>query len=149
MGIQTGANVEVSIGSTGIAHTESGYEADTFVLIGGVESISEFGDTAASVTFTGLSDGRTQKLKGSRDAGNMTISMGFIGGDDGQEDLADAEADNTSANYSFKVEFSDGEIRYFAGQVGSVVESIGGADNVLMLNCEVRINTSIIKIAAP
>jgi len=149
MGIQTGANVEVSIGSTGVDHTEVGYDADTFTLIGGVDSVSEFGDTAAEVTFTGLSDARVQKLKGSRNAGNMSISMGFIGGDTGQEALITAEADDTSSNYAFKVEYSDGEVRYFAGQVASVVENVGGADNVLMLSCEVRINTSIIKVAAP
>ena len=149
MGVQTGANVAVRIGSTGVAHTQVGYEADTFVAIGGVESISGFGDTSAEVTFTGLTDARVQKLKGSRNAGNMTITMAFIGGDTGQAALVTAEANDTSANYAFEVEYSDGEIRYFAGQVASVVETVGGADSVLMLECEVRINTSIIKVAAP
>lgn len=149
MGIQTGANVAVRIGSTGIAHTAVAYGADTFVAIGGVESISGFGDTSAEVTFTGLTDARVQKVKGSRNAGNMTIQMAFIGTDAGQAALISAEADNTSANYAFEVEYSDGEIRYFAGQVSSVVETVGGADSILMLECEVRINTSIIKVAAP
>jgi hypothetical protein len=149
MGIQTGANVAVSIGSTGIAHNQTAYEADTFTEIGGMESPGDFGDTSAEVTFTGLTDARVQKLKGSRNAGNMSLSMAFIGGDAGQAALAVAEADNTSANYAFKVEYSDGEVRYFAAQVASLVEGIGGADSVLMLTCEVRINTSIIKVAAP
>jgi len=79
----------------------------------------------------------------------MTITMGFIGGDAGQDALVTAEANNTSDNYAFKVEYADGEVRYFAGQVASVVETVGGANDVLMLTCEVRINTSIIKVAAP
>lgn len=149
MGIQTGANVAVSIGSTGITHTQLAYEADTFQVIGGIESIGEYGDQAAEVTFTGLTDARVQKLKGSRNAGTLNIQMAFLGTDAGQADLITAEADNTSANYAFKVEYPDGEVRYFAGQVASVVESVGGADSVLMLTCEVRINTSIIKVAAP
>lgn len=149
MGIQTGANVAVSIGTTTVAANQLAYEGDTYTAIGGVESLSEFGDSSAEVTFTGLTDARVQKLKGSRNAGNMTISMAFLGTDAGQAALITAEADNTSSNYNFKVEFSDGEVRYFSGQVASVVESVGGADSVVMLNCEVRINTPLIKVAAP
>lgn len=151
MGIQTGANVAVSIGTTTTATNQTEYEADTWQAIGGVESISDFGDSAAEVTFTGLTDARVQKLKGSRNAGNMTITMAFLGGaspDAGQAALIAAEADNTSATYNFRVEYPDGEERYFAGQVASVVEGVGGADSVIMLTCEVRINTAIVKVAA-
>ena len=149
MGIQTGANVAVSIGTTTVATTQLEYEGDTYTAIGGVESVSEFGDTSAEVTFTGLTDARVQKLKGSRNAGNMTVSMAFLGADAGQTALIAAEADNSSSNYNFKIEYSDGEVRYFSGQVGSVVENVGGADSVLMLSCEVRINTALVKVAAP
>lgn len=148
MGIQTGANVTVEIGTTAAATDAASYALDTYTAIGGVESISAFGDSAAEVTFTGLSDGRTQKLKGARDAGNMSITMAFVGGDAGQNALVSAEADNTSANYNFKITYSDGEVRYFSGQVASVVEEVGGANSVLMLTSEVRINTAIVKVAA-
>jgi len=148
MGIQTGANVTVHIGTTTAMADAAAYALDTWVQIGGVESVSSFGDSSAEVTFTGLSDGRVQKLKGARDAGNVTISMAFLGTDAGQQDLATAEADDTSANYNFKVTYSDGEVRYFSGQVASLVEEVGGANNVLMLNSEVRINTAILKVAA-
>ena len=149
MGLQTGANAEISIGTTASASNQTEYEADTYQLIGGTEAIPEFGDTSAEVTFTGLSDARVQKLKGSRNAGNINLPMGFLGGDAGQNALIAAEADDTSDNYNFKVEYSDGEVRYFSGQVASVVEGAGGADAVLMLNCEIRINTRIVKVAAP
>lgn len=149
MGIQTGANVAVSIGSTGITHSEAGYGADTFTAIGGVESISDFGDTSAEVTFTGLSDGRVQKLKGSRNAGEASIVMAFLQTDAGQAALVTAEADDTSATYAFKVEYSDGEILYFQGQVASYAYSGFGADEVARVTCAVRINSSIIEVAAP
>jgi len=148
MGIQTGANVAVSIGTTTPMADAAAYALDTWVAVGGVESIGSFGDSSAEVTFTGLTDARVQKLKGARDAGTLSIAMAFIGGDTGQDALATAEADDTSANYNFKVEYSDGEVRYFAGQVASVVEEVSGANSVLMLNCEVRINTPIVKVAA-
>lgn len=148
MGIQTGANVKISIGTTTVATNETEYAADAYVEIKGVESIGSFGDSSAEVSFTGLGDARTQKLKGARDAGNLSITMAFIGGDPGQEDLAAAEADDTSANYNFKVEYADGEVRYLAGQVASLVEEVSGANNVLMLTSEVRINKPIIRVAA-
>lgn len=148
MGIQTGANVAISIGSTTPMADATAYGGETWTAIGGVESIGSFGDSSAEVSFTGLTDARVQKLKGARDAGTLSISMAFIGGDAGQDALSTAEADDTSANYNFKVEYSDGEIRYFAGQVASVVEQVSGANSVLMLSCDVRINTPIIKVAA-
>jgi len=148
MGIQTGANVAISIGTTTPMADAAAYALDTWTAIGGVESLGSFGDTSAEVTFTGLTDARVQKLKGARNAGTLNVTMAFVGGDAGQDALSTAEADDTSANYNFKVEYSDGEVRYFAGQVASVVEEVSGADSVLMLNCEVRINTPIVKVAA-
>jgi len=119
MGIQTGANSSVEIGTTTAMADAAAYALDTWTAIGGVESISSFGDSSAEVTFTSLADARTQKLKGARDAGNITISMAFLGADTGQQALATAEADNTSANYNFKVTYSDGEIRYFSVKVAA------------------------------
>lgn len=148
MGIQTGANVAVSIGTTTVMDDATEYAADSWQEIGGVESVGDFGDTSSEVTFNGLTDARVQKLKGSRDAGNLSITMAFLGGDAGQDALVAAEADDTSDNYNFKVEYSDGEVRYFSGQVGSIVESVSGANSVLMLTSEVRINTAITKVAA-
>jgi hypothetical protein len=148
MGIQTGANVTLHIGTTTAMADAAAYALDTWVEVGGVESIGSFGDSSAEVTFVGLGDARVQKLKGARDAGNLSVTMAFIGGDAGQEDLVDAEADNTSSNYNFKVTYSDGEVRYFSGQVASVVEEVSGANSVLMLTSEIRINTTVFKVAA-
>ncbi|MEM1142727.1 MAG: phage tail tube protein [Pseudomonadota bacterium] len=149
MGLQTGSNVTAEIGTTAAAADAAAYATDTYVIIGGTESVSEYGDSSAEVTFTGASEGRTQKLKGARDAGNVTISMGFLAGDAGQAALAAAEADDSSANYNFRITYSDGEVRYFSGQVASLRENPGGANNVLMLTSEIRINTAITKVAAP
>lgn len=148
MGIQTGANTIVSIGTTTAMADAAAYALDTWQAIGGTEGGIQFGDSSAEVTFTGLGDGRVQKLKGARDAGTVTLTMAFIGGDQGQDDLATAEADNTSSNYNFKVEYPDGEIRYFSGQVASYVENVDGANSVIMLTCEIRINTAIFRVAA-
>jgi hypothetical protein len=149
MGIQTGANVAVSIGTTASATNQTEYEADTYQAIGGVESISEFGDESAQVGFTGLTDGRMQKLKGSRNAGEANIIMAFLQTDSGQQDLVSAEADDSSDNYNFKVEYSDGEVLYFRAQVASYKRSGFSADDVTRVSCIVRINSAILEVAAP
>lgn len=163
MSVQTGAGVKVYIGTTAAHSNQSEYEADTYTEIEQVESIGTFGDNAAEVTFTGLGDARVQKKKGSRDAGNITISGALdttaIDGSPlgGQGFLLAASEDTSSSDYNFKVVYNDsglgdaspeaGTTRYFSGQVATFQESIEGADNVLMFSSEVRINTGFIRVA--
>lgn len=160
MTVQTGAGVKIYIGTTAAHSNQSEYEADTYTEIEQVESIGEFGDSTAEVTFTGLGDSRTQKKKGSSDAGNITITGALdtstidsspLGG---QGLLLAAAEDTSSSDYNFKVVYNDagtlspntGTTRYFSGQVATFRESIQGADNILMFNAEVRINTAIIRV---
>lgn len=163
MSVQTGAGVKIYIGTTAAHSNQSDYENDTYTEIEQTESIGDFGDTTAEVTFTGLGDARVQKKKGSSDAGNLSITMAFdetsidsspLGG---QGLLLAASEDTTSSDYNFKIVYNDGSTgsplgtgttRYFSGQVASMVESVSGADNVLMVNAEVRINTPFIRVAA-
>jgi hypothetical protein len=160
MTVQSGAGVKIYIGTTAAHSNQSEYEADTYTEIEQVESIGAFGDTTAEVTFTGLGDARIQKKKGSQDAGNISITMALdtttvdsspLGG---QGQLLAASNDTTSSDYNFKVEYNDagsgspqsGTIRYFSGQVASFVESVEGADSILMATAEVRINTAFIRV---
>jgi len=163
MAILTGANTKVYIGTTAAHANQAAYEADTYTEIEQTESIGDFGDTTNEVAFTGLGDARVQKKKGSSDAGNLSITMAAdfaamvsspLGG---QGALLAASEDTTSSDYNFKVVYNDGSTgsplgvgstRYFSGQVGTFVESTSGADNIVMLTTDVRINTGIIRVAA-
>lgn len=163
MSVQTGAGVKIYIGTTAAHANQAAYEADTYTEIEQVESIGSFGDSTAEVTFTGLGDARVQKKKGSSDAGNLTITGALdttaIDGSPlgGQGFLLAASEDTTSSDYNFKVVYNDlglgdaspqaGTTRYFSGQVATFVESVEGADNIVMFNAEVRINTAIIRVA--
>jgi hypothetical protein len=145
MSIQSAAGAVISIGTTAVHASQANYEADTFTPIGSLESIGEFGDEAAEVTFTGLSDARVQKFKGSRNAGNISVSYGLDDTDGGQIKMINAE-DDDSGVYNFKVQYQGGQIRYFSGQVASLKEGAGsGPDAMLMINAEVRINTKILR----
>lgn len=155
MGIHAGSLSKISIGTTAAHSNQTEYEADTYALIESTESIGEFGDTQEEVTFVGLSDGRTQRKKGTSDAGTIDIVFAFDEAaisSGGQADLLAASADTSSDDYNFKVEYNDGSttnsIRYFSGQVGSFKEGVPGANNILMVTSNVRINTPILRVAA-
>lgn len=163
MSVQTGANSKIYIATTwGAAPANQGaYEALTWVEIEQTESIGEFGDSTAEVNFTGLGDARVQKLKGSSNAGTISLAMAFneVAGESpltGQGHLLLASENTTVDNYAFKVTYDDGttdsplgdgSTRYFAGQVGGFTEGVPGADNVLMVSSDIRINTAIIRVA--
>lgn len=162
MSVITGAGTKIYIGTTASATNQSEYEADTYTLIEQTESIGALGDTSAEVTFIGLDDARVQKKKGSRDAGNLPITMALslealesspLGG---QGLLLAASEDTSSSNYNFKVVYNNagsgspqsGSTRYFSGQAATWPEAVEGADSNLMVTAEVRINTGIIRVAA-
>ncbi|TQE98653.1 MAG: hypothetical protein FKY71_12655, partial [Spiribacter salinus] len=77
MGISTAAGVTFGIGTTASIDESStssaitDFQADTYSLVGEVESIGEFGDQINPVTFTALDDQRVRKFKGSRDSGSI------------------------------------------------------------------------------
>lgn len=160
MSIQTAAGVRFFIGGSEIPATfdETGYDdAATWVEVGEIEDLNEFGDEVNPVTFTALADQRVRKFKGSYDAGTMSLTLGFDGDDQGQSDMADALADSTSANYLFKVEFNDDpddgadsapSKRYFSGKVMSMRENVGSVDNIIRANVNIGIDTEVVKVAA-
>ena len=156
MGIATTSGTKVSISTTSTAPATfdaSGYAALTFSEIGSIESVSGFGDESSEVTFDELGDGRTKKLKGQKNAGNMELMMGLDDEDAGQGYLYTAEADATTSDWHFKVEVPNSlgtanAIRYFSGKVMSVRETYDTANNVIKLNTTVGINTAVVKVDA-
>jgi hypothetical protein len=124
------------------------YEADSYVEVGEVEDMGEFGDSADPISFTALSDGRTRKFKGPRDAGTQNIVVGDDPTDEGQLALEGAEGENL--NYNFKVELNDkltlnGEnsVHYFIGMVMSKRRNVGNVSNVVRRTFVVGVNSAI------
>ena len=145
MAIQTSAGATLSLGTTAAATTAAEYGADTYAAIGFLESIGDFGDNFNPVTFTGLSDSRVSKVKGSADGGDLSFSFAFDDTNAGQAALIVAHADLVG-NYNIKVAFSGGEIRYFKAQVMQLSESAPNADSILMVNASLAINSAIVKV---
>lgn len=161
MSVATGAGVKLYISNaTSVSDEQAEFEAETWVEVEQTESIGEFGDTTTPVNFIGLGDARVQKLKGSLDAGALNVVMAFNEAADGspltgQFQMLTAANDTTSSNYAFKITLNDATTGsplgtdttfYFTGQVGTFSRSVPGADEILRVSSEVRINSAIITV---
>lgn len=158
MTINAAAGARLFIGTSAIPTIPTDYVdgdvllefvADSYIEIGEVEDLGEFGDESETITFTSLADSRTRKLKGPRDAGELTLVVGDDVLDDGQAALEAAE--RTPLDYNFKVILNDartlgGEnsVHYFYGKVMSKRRNVGQANNVIRRNFAVGINSPII-----
>lgn len=120
----------------------------SWIEIGMVESLGEFGDESSEVTFAAVGDGRVRKAKGARNAGTMALTVGHDPLDVGQ--VAIEAAEGTNDNYPFKVVIPDSPttlysdtIYYFRGLVMSKRSSIGTNDNVVRKTYNIGINSEI------
>ncbi|HEN8714174.1 TPA: hypothetical protein U8203_004035 [Pseudomonas putida] len=156
--LNTAAGCRLAIGGKTGAGTLTEYEADTYVQVGEIEDLGDFGDTFSAVNFTALSDGRVRKYKGTADAGNMTLTVGLDSGDAGQKAVSVAHKDRSKGNYNVKVTLNDGDpdaatpilptTFYFGVKVMNNTVAPGAADNVVRRNMTFAINTDIIEIPA-
>ncbi len=154
--LNTAAGCRLAIGGKTGADTQTDYEADTYVDVGEIEDLGEFGDTFNPVNFTALSNGRVRKYKGTADAGDMTMVVGLDNGDAGQRAVAVAHKDRSKGNYNIKVTLNDGDpgatppilptTFYYGAKVTNNKVAAGSADNVVRRNITLSINTDILEI---
>lgn len=154
--LNTAAGCKLYIGGKTGANTEAEYKADTYIRIGEIEDLGEFGDTFSSVTFTSLDDGRVRKYKGTADAGDMTVVVGLDNGNAGQNAVKTAHKDRGKGDYNIKVELNDGDSTvtpkilpttfYYRAKVMNNTVAPGAADNVVRRNITLGINSDIIEL---
>lgn len=150
MGVNTASGAKLFIGGPNSDRNSvlADYVADSYIEVGEIEDLGEFGDESSLIDFTALSDGRTRKFKGPRDAGTQTVVVGDDMTDEGQIALEAAEA--TPFDYNFKVVLNDaislgGEdsSHYFIAKVASKRRNVGNATNVVRRNFQLAINSAI------
>ncbi len=154
--LNTAAGCRFSIGTKSGADDQTAYEADTYVEVGEIEDLGEFGDTFSNVNFTALSDGRVRKYKGTADAGDIALVVGLDNGDAGQEAVKTAHQDRSKGDYNIKITLNDGDPAaatpikpttfYMRGKVMKNTVAAGSADNVVKRNISVAINSDILEI---
>lgn len=96
----TAAGSKISIGTT-VADPST----DTFVVIGEVTSIGEFGTSYQEIKHNPLQNRQTQKLKGSFDSGNLQLQLALDPADAGQ--LAAQEALKSDSDFNIRIELNN------------------------------------------
>lgn len=128
------------------------FSGESWTEIIWVENIGQFGDESAEVTFDAIGEGRTIKLKGTRNAGNLALVVGADYSDAGQAALRAAEA--TPDDYTFRIDFDDAPVggtpsqRFFIAKVMSARETLDSANNVIKLNASLGINSNVVRVDA-
>ena len=158
MGLFTTSGLTISITTTTTdpaTFNAVGYAALSYTEISGLENAGGFGDESNEVTADDIGLGRTIKLKGQRNAGNMDLVFLLNDADAGQTLLRAAEADDSTGNFHFKVTLPNklaspgaDAIRYFSAKVMTAKENFDTADTVAKLNATIGINTAIVSVAA-
>lgn len=154
--LNTAAGCRFFIGGKTGADTEIKYKADTYVEVGEIEDLGEFGDTFSSVNFTSLKNGRVRKYKGTADAGDLTLTVGLDNGDAGQNAVKTAHKDRSKGDYNIKITLNDGDpdaspaisptTFYMRGKVMNNTVAPGAADNVVRRNITIGINSDILEL---
>jgi hypothetical protein len=117
-------------------------------------SMGPYGDSSQLITTDLIGEGRTKKMKGTRNAGSMANTFAVDAVDPGQIKML--EASTTLENYAFQVELNDSgggtgaknSLRQFYGLVMQSQEAGGGANTVQTLNATVEINSNIVTVPA-
>lgn len=142
--IATGTVVSI-VASEPATYDSAGFAALTFITVGEVLSIGEFGGSATVATFTPLNSGTVNKRKGSIDYGTATMSIADDESDAGQI-LLKAGFDGAARNtiHSIKIENDNGDVAYFVALVTSFSTVTNDANTVITVNCNLDLTNSVI-----
>lgn len=148
--IITASGTRVYIGAVATSAIDSIAEFEaisSWLEVGLIESVGEFGDTATLVTFEAIGDGRVRKAKGSRNAGTIAIVAAHDPTDTGQAALRAAQ--RVSDKYAMKLVIPDGPagysdtILYMRGLVMGDPLNVGNNNNVVRRTFNVELDSEI------
>lgn len=120
-------------------YDSTGYDALTWVPVGEVSEIPEFGRQRSSIEFTPLT-GVKQKFAGVTDNGRLTIQF-LLNTDDAGQIVLKTGSTSTSP-ISCKVATQNGDVYYFRALVLSFKVMVGNADGLTMGSCELDITST-------
>ena len=144
----TATIVSVVLG-TPATEDQAGYEALSFVECGEITDFPEYGPSYETVNHQPLKTGRTGKYKGFKNNGSVSTSFGLDFADAGQIILAaGCDGANEFADHSFKIEYQDGTVEYFYGQIFSYTRNAGSANQIVSSTVQIEINSDIVTVTA-
>lgn len=141
MSVFTSAGTTIGIVAAAPAtYDATGYTALTFVPIGEVTDLGEFGREYSLVTHNPVANRGTVKKKGSFNEGSITLQLGLDTDDAGQ--ILAKTASTSDADYSFAVTTQNGDKYFFRAQVMSFKVSVGGVDTITNATIILEITTN-------
>jgi hypothetical protein len=148
-----GTKVYIADAVTSEPANAAAYAGLTWVEIGDVESLGDYGDEAPILTAQTLQDERVFKAKGARDAGTLVVTCLDKPDDAGQ--IAAIAAEATKYNYPIKVVLPNrltiagtDEVEYFIGLVTSKRKTVGDNSSFIRRMFNIAINSKITTVAA-
>lgn len=131
----------------------AGFEAVSmvYVKIGQISNIPEFGPTISVVESNPLETGITEKFTGFVNYGSITIEADYDDEDAGQELVLNAVTTTDASfgkEFSFKLEYQSGAVRYWVGRFFSATENPGSANSMVTTSMNVEINSPVVRVAA-
>lgn len=144
-GAFTSAGTKLSICAAAPAtYDDTGFAALTWVEVGEISDLGEFGRQYALVSYNLLGDRRTVKRKGSYNDGTIAAQMARVPTDAGQA-IVTAALDS-DASYSIKIVLQDGTIFYTTAQIMSYTTNIGSVDQITSATVNMEIDNDIIEV---
>jgi len=142
--------VEVSISADAPPTYDAAGFADagvTYTVVGEVTNFPDKGRVYTDIAYNNLAIRGTQHIKGSYDEPEVPLEIGVSRTDAGQVILKTASTSDDS--YTFKFEFSSGEIDYFQAKVFSLVSAGGDSDTLRAITANLRIDyQGVVEVAA-
>jgi len=109
----------------------------TYTSIGEVENFGSHGVTSTVTEFTPVDTNTVTKIKGSKNYGTKTLSIGSIPGNVGQVILA--AASESTNRYSVKITYPDTSVNYLDVLVSKFEQVDGTSNDVQKLNVDLAI----------
>lgn len=147
MAVYTMGNAKLYVGTTATADDITSYKADAYQEVGEVQSVSALVDLQNFTNFTALNDSRVRNVKTTKAAENITVTCGFDPDDAGQTAMRSAGADQSNADYNFKIVYDDQGSGtnptsvYWSGPVGNDPYPGGAAEDIETVEFQVVNNT--------
>lgn len=148
------AGAKLYIGNTDPCDTVEDYEAQPWIEIGEVENFGEFGKSYNLVTFNPIGNKRTRKFKGSYNEGALSLTLGRVPSDAGQEVLRTAV--DSPFSFNFKITLDDEPdvsganptTFYFAAKAMAYTTNLGDVNGVVRSTANVEIDSDILEVPA-
>lgn len=124
----------------------------TYVAVAGVSDIGEFGDEAEIATFKVIDGARVRKKVGTKDAGNIELTVGRDPTDAGQVALRAAVGSKDA--YALKIEMNDAPaggtntVHYLKVYIASAKNKLGGADDFVTTTFTLAVDAAPLTVEA-